>query len=400
MERINDIYEDSSKIIIVVDPPGGKSLFGYIKSLPSRSLTEKHAANIMQKLLLGLKACHENKLCHGDIKFGNINIGAENSKKDFSLKLMNLGISNCLASVDCRDKKLYGTPVFTAPEKLAKGSINDEKSDIWAVGIVCYTMLAGSYPYSISVIDSKESVFAQIPTKNFAVDIPKTTDLEHVTKDCKDFIIKALTQNPDKRPTAQELLEHAWMKNIDNLPNSDEVNKNVLAKLLQIKKGEKIEEAFASYFTLNTDFKQTQERLKQLFTKLDKDKNGILSREEITSGMLESGIMLSPEEIDALFKKLDKDKSGGIGLEEFLNGAIDISLAVNEKLLEKAFKLCDTDNSGYLDKIELRRYLSRCSLSMESIAIFLREIDANEDAKIDIPEIKKLMRKVLINSSK
>ena len=67
----------------------------------------------------------------------------------------------------------------------------------------------------------------------------------------------------------------------------------------------------------------TNEDLQKLvnhFEAFDKDGDGILSKEDIMQGFLESGHEFSDEEFEEMIKEVDRDVDGKIGLEEFVEG--------------------------------------------------------------------------------
>lgn len=94
---------------------------------------------------------------------------------------------------------------FMSPE-IFKGNYN-EKSDIWATGVMMYYLLSGALPfdgyYNQQLIDN-------ILVGNYDLD----SDIWFfVSEDAKDLIRQLLTYDVDKRPSAVELLKHPWFAN-------------------------------------------------------------------------------------------------------------------------------------------------------------------------------------------
>ncbi|KAI8897086.1 kinase-like domain-containing protein, partial [Globomyces pollinis-pini] len=94
---------------------------------------------------------HSRKIVHGDIKEENILIGTKSGR--LVAKLCDFGHS--FKIFDSQPKmKLYGTKVVTSPELLLNSNKSDSEvqkytgfaQDIWALGIVLYTMLHGNIP--------------------------------------------------------------------------------------------------------------------------------------------------------------------------------------------------------------------------------------------------------------
>jgi len=88
----------------------------------------------------GLKAAHEAKLIHRDIKPGNILLDADGNAKivDFGLALVTQGGT-------ARAKEFWATPYYVPPETI-EGASEDFRADIYAFGATLYHALAGKPP--------------------------------------------------------------------------------------------------------------------------------------------------------------------------------------------------------------------------------------------------------------
>jgi len=78
---------------------------------------------------------------HGDIKPSNVQIGA-----DDEVRLLDFGIAKVLTFTHSRTHLNLGSPSYCSPERLSRGQV-DRHSDLWAVGVALYEMVAGSPPY-------------------------------------------------------------------------------------------------------------------------------------------------------------------------------------------------------------------------------------------------------------
>ncbi|MEM9186725.1 MAG: serine/threonine-protein kinase [Planctomycetota bacterium] len=92
----------------------------------------------------GLAACHEQGVIHRDIKPSNVLL----SSSDGSVKITDFGLA-AVASTPTLTQNgfLSGTPDYVAPERLAIGSEADERSDLFSLGCLLYTMATGEEPF-------------------------------------------------------------------------------------------------------------------------------------------------------------------------------------------------------------------------------------------------------------
>jgi serine/threonine protein kinase len=79
-----------------------------------------------------------------------------------------------------------------------------EKCDIWSCGVLMYMMLSGVPPFYGA---TRKEVMQKISKGKFSF---KSKVWSIISKEAKELIEKMLTLNPDKRPSAREVLNHPW----------------------------------------------------------------------------------------------------------------------------------------------------------------------------------------------
>jgi len=152
---------------------------------------------ILLQLLKGLAEAHARGMVHRDIKPANIMI-VKRPDGDEVVRLLDFGIAKVLtqehreATVETQQGVVVGTPEFMSPEQARANRELDARSDIYSLGVVAYTLLAGKNPFKRgSVIDT---IMAQC-----AVEPPPFEPELEVPPLLEEAILKALAKEPDDR---------------------------------------------------------------------------------------------------------------------------------------------------------------------------------------------------------
>ncbi|MDR3549477.1 MAG: protein kinase [Candidatus Pacebacteria bacterium] len=222
--KIYESFEDDHKFYIVMELMHGENLMSYITHKPQSSFNEKTVASIIKQVLSGLCNCHANNIAHRDIKPDNIMFA---DKECTQVKLIDFGFAKMFDPANSKFQELLGSPLYMAPEICSKRPY-DLKCDIWSCGIICYILLTGEVPYKVGENTPLASLLDQIKSKTFCMSDISGPTWAGLSVESKQFILKMLTKDPERRATAQELLADCWLENAKEArPDAGDVKKQL-----------------------------------------------------------------------------------------------------------------------------------------------------------------------------
>ncbi|PWN46866.1 Pkinase-domain-containing protein [Violaceomyces palustris] len=160
---------------------------------------EKLVASYVVKILEGLNYLHEQNVVHCDLKAANIL-----TTKNGNVKLSDFGVSLNLKAVEKINNKndAIGTPNWMAPEVIElKGA--STAADIWSLGCTIIELLTGKPPYGDMLAMS--AMFRIV--EDACPPLP-----ERCSESLRDLLLQCFHKDPTKRPSAEMLFEHEWVR--------------------------------------------------------------------------------------------------------------------------------------------------------------------------------------------
>ncbi len=171
-------------------------------------LKPERALEFLQQVAAALDYAHLNGIIHGSLKSANILLDSEENVQIAQFGLMDM---LSLRGIEVSEQPygyllsvagtFLGAPEYMAPE-LVKGAIPDERSDVYALGMMLYEWLSGKLPFT------DEDPFA-VAFQYIEQPLPPLTTLTQTLSGALDLIIqRALDANPEQRyQTARKLVE-------------------------------------------------------------------------------------------------------------------------------------------------------------------------------------------------
>lgn len=391
--KIYEYYTDDINFYLITDYISNGELYNYVYK--AKSFNERQTQYIMKQVLCAVNYLHLNNIAHRDIKLENILVEQEITSNDeqlLNVKLIDFGTSNYVKTENTNYFTVkVGSPFYMAPEVLNKKYNN--KCDIWSCGVIMFMLLRGHPPFKG---ENQEELFKSI--QNDIINYNEMTELSELAK---ELMSKMLERNVDLRYSADECLKHKWMKiyNEKSEVMKTEVVTSALNNISNYNATEKLQQATMAYIVHFISFNKEVEDLKTVFNEFDKNKDGLLSFEEIdhafTRYCTNKGLQnfTQKNKLIQMLDEIDTEKTGHISYEQFLRISIDQREILNENNLRSAFEKFDTNKDGKLSKEEIKNVLGIKDFAY--VNELLKLVDENKDGFISFEEFKSLMDCVL-----
>eukprot|EP00937_MAST-01D_sp_MAST-1D-sp2_P000194 g194.t1 len=200
--KLFDVYDSDDKMYIVMELMTGGELFDHI--IDKGTLSEAEAAGVIKQVASSLAYCHKQGVVHRDLKPENLLLGKGSSLD--RVKIADFGFAKDWSGASM--VSFIGTPGYLAPE-LRQGSSYSETVDVWALGVILYVLLSGRLPFAADT--------APIPQgkgkaqEHLKLEFPEN-EFQHVSTSVKELVYHMLMLDPADRITAQQVLDHPWVR--------------------------------------------------------------------------------------------------------------------------------------------------------------------------------------------
>ena len=183
-------FEDSENVYILLELCQNQTLNEL--HMRRKILTEIEVQCYIIQLVKALQYLHSHRIIHRDLKLGNLFL---NDK--MQLKVGDFGLATKLDYDGERKKTICGTPNYIAPEVI-NSSGHSYEVDIWAIGIILYTLLVGKPPFETRDV---KTTYGKIKKADYI--FPENCKISDYAK---KLIKKILVVDPKKRPSLNDIL--------------------------------------------------------------------------------------------------------------------------------------------------------------------------------------------------
>ncbi|KAF7840628.1 calcium-dependent protein kinase 2-like [Senna tora] len=403
-------YEDRYSVHLIMELCAGGELFDRI--IAQGHYSERAAASICRAIVNVVHICHFMGVMHRDLKPENFLLSSKD--EDATLKATDFGLSVFIEEdlkaaitgygnlvIKTWDmqvvvflwvmilavRKVYrdmvGSAYYVAPEVLRRSY--GKEIDIWSAGIILYILLSGVPPFWA---ETEKGIFDAILEGKIDFE---SQPWPSISDSAKDLVRKMLTQDPKKRITSAEVLEHPWIREGGEASDKP-IDSAVLSRMKQLRAMNKLKKLALKVIAENLSEEEIK-GLKAMFTNMDTDSSGTITYEELKTGLARIGSQLSEAEVKQLMEAADVDGNGSIDYIEFISATMHRHRLERDEHLFKAFQYFDKDNSGYITRDELETAMTQHGMGDEAtIKEIISEVDADNDGRINYEEFCAMMR--------
>lgn len=192
--RLHELHQEGKTLFITMEYVPGQDLKRLIKQ--TGALTMGKAIFIARQAAEGLAEAHGLGIIHRDLKPQNIMVD-----KEGSVKIMDFGIARSLSAAGATAEGTFiGTPDYMSPEQV-EGKGADQRSDIYALGVILFEMVTGRVPFEgdtpLSVAYKQKN---ELPTPPRKLNTQVPEPLNKVILRCLE------KERSDRYRTAEDLL--------------------------------------------------------------------------------------------------------------------------------------------------------------------------------------------------
>ena len=389
--KVYETYEEATAFHVVMELCVGGQLVSRLKQA-KHGFGENMVAKLMTKMIGAILYCHEQGVCHRDVKLDNFVY--ESDAEEAELKLIDFGLSHVLVHDGERMRDRVGTLTYMAPEVLngsrsSSGGGYTTACDMWSLGVVAYMLLSGRRPFHHQDREEKKRLVRE-----------GRVSFEHeawrsVSPAAQDFVMALLQKDPRLRATARRALADPWMQQANAIElrssadaaRSLQQNSLVLRSLQDFASMEALHKVALEVVAFTAPPSSFDE-LRKLFKTIDVDNSGTITFDEFQNAMSQYPEIPEPQ-VRRLFDSVDLTHNGQIDYNSFLAATLTAQQTIGEPTLRTAFSVLDRDCDGIITKDDLMATVGQACSEAE-IDEMLNQIDADH-TRIFYADFQRLM---------
>jgi len=193
--NFHEALDTPKQIFLIMDFLGGGSLHHFLKRRPGRRLDDHSAKRLFFQVCQGIRYLHDRHIVHRDVKLENLLLDDNGT-----VKIIDFGFST-IVPPGKKLKIFCGTPSYMAPEIVSRKEYSGFCADVWAMGVLLYALLCGSFPFRGQ---NDRDLYRKIVRGVFHI-----PDL--VGDSARSLLGRVLMLDMNRRPTVDDVLADNWL---------------------------------------------------------------------------------------------------------------------------------------------------------------------------------------------
>lgn len=209
--RLLDHHQDNSHCYLAMESIGGGELFEHLCS--GGAFSEQDASKFLKQMVDGLHYIHQKGYVHADLKPENLMMGSI-QKDQAQVKIVDFGFSVPIET----QPLVFGTLAYLPPEfvpQFPKPQTPTYAVDMYAVGVILYTVLTGSHPFD-PTNQAPDEVIARHAYQtsvdgNYLDNYVFDERTNGLSSSSMILLRSLLHPDPKQRMTSAKLCAHSWI---------------------------------------------------------------------------------------------------------------------------------------------------------------------------------------------
>jgi len=355
--RIFECFEERDTMYVAMEHVQGKDLMEVLQdsykgtaftgpattpATDDYALDEVWVSKVIRQVLEAVAYCHAQSVMHKDLKLQNVMVICDANgrpRNPTHCVVLDFGFAEVFTP-HRRDYVPSGSPMFCAPEVFRRNFSN--KCDVWSVGVMAYCLMTGRFPFEPNPADlpNLQRMLLGPQSANWS-----PLDGANVSADAKQFCRRLVDKDERRRPEAKTCLQDGWF--FSKRMTRASMAPQLMNHLLDFQNQSFVLRAIQNLLAAKMDTGDVQvNRINRLFASLDKDKDGVLTSDELAEGLRQLGV--NQDQISGVVSALAMDGTGTVTYTNFLAACVRKSIATLEGSLMHAFNQFDRKNEGRL----------------------------------------------------
>jgi len=206
--NFQESFEDDHYVYMVFEYVEGMNLVEFMELRNYTPVAEPVAKSIFYQCVKALQHAHSKGVFHRDMKLENIMFTTKGK-----VKIIDFGLS-AICNGKHPSEELVGSMEYCPPELLDTKSYLPPDADVFAIGVVLYSLLTGQLPFCGDERRGFLYGTRPHPTLRFP-DVP-------ISDEAKQLLKSMLALNPKERIGLKQIAKHKWLENVEtsNLKSS------------------------------------------------------------------------------------------------------------------------------------------------------------------------------------